>query len=359
MGFLTSRVLMPLVARLGSRTIIGIGGTLFVLNMLIPDPLPLVDEFLILAGTILLSRMARTGDGWCNRADGCDRGATCGSAEARRQGIDAALQQELRQLGTVTHARTQLRGPVSNSSVTHNNPRERRVDMPGIMFQDVVCSRAQSNRKWYTLPLSFLVHTSVLAVLIVVPLVATDVLPRPRAIMEFVTPYVPVVPTPPPPSRPEAPPLAAGSTAGAPVVAPDTIGVESGVIFSPATSRQEASTESSAGLTWARSPSMCRRPLRPRCSSPAVVGGHIKPPLRIKGAMPAYPDIARMARVQGIVIIEAVIAPDGTVEQARVLRSKPLLDEAALAAVRGWEYTPTLLNGRPTAVIMTVTVNSP
>ena len=61
MGFLTSRVLMPLVARLGSRTIIGIGGTLFVLNMLIPDPLPLVDEFLILAGTILLSRMARTG----------------------------------------------------------------------------------------------------------------------------------------------------------------------------------------------------------------------------------------------------------------------------------------------------------
>ena len=61
MAFLTSRVLMPVLARLGSRTIIGIGGTLFVLNMLIPDPLPLVDEFLILAGTILLSRMANAG----------------------------------------------------------------------------------------------------------------------------------------------------------------------------------------------------------------------------------------------------------------------------------------------------------
>ena len=61
MGFLTSRVLTPLVARLGSRTIIGIGGTLFVLNMLIPDPLPLIDEILILAGTILLSRMAKGG----------------------------------------------------------------------------------------------------------------------------------------------------------------------------------------------------------------------------------------------------------------------------------------------------------
>ena len=63
MGFLTSRVLTPVVARLGSRTIIGIGGTLFLLNMLIPDPLPLVDEFLILAGTILLSRMAQSGTG--------------------------------------------------------------------------------------------------------------------------------------------------------------------------------------------------------------------------------------------------------------------------------------------------------
>lgn len=61
MGFLTSRVLMPVVARLGSRTILGIGGTLFLLNMVIPDPLPLVDEFLLLAGTILLSRMATAG----------------------------------------------------------------------------------------------------------------------------------------------------------------------------------------------------------------------------------------------------------------------------------------------------------
>ena len=70
MGFLTSRVLMPVLTRLGSRTIVGIGGTLFVLNMLIPDPLPLVDEFLILAGTILLSRMAKTGAAGATGATG-------------------------------------------------------------------------------------------------------------------------------------------------------------------------------------------------------------------------------------------------------------------------------------------------
>ena len=61
MGFITTRVITPIVARLGSPTIIGIGGTLFVLNMLIPDPLPLVDEFLILAGTIVLSRLSKSG----------------------------------------------------------------------------------------------------------------------------------------------------------------------------------------------------------------------------------------------------------------------------------------------------------
>ena len=73
--------------------------------------------------------------------------------------------------------------------------------------------------------------------------------------------------------------------------------------------------------------------------------------------IPVYPDVAQSARVQGIVIIEAIIGPDGKVRDAKVLRSVPLLDDAALNAVRRWEYTPTLLNGVPVAVIMTVTVN--
>ena len=61
MGLLVRRILAPVLARVGSRTIATIGGTLFVLNMIIPDPVPLVDEFLILAATILLSRWAGTG----------------------------------------------------------------------------------------------------------------------------------------------------------------------------------------------------------------------------------------------------------------------------------------------------------
>jgi len=86
------------------------------------------------------------------------------------------------------------------------------------------------------------------------------------------------------------------------------------------------------------------------------VGGNIKPPQQIKRVNPTYPAIAQSARVQGVVIIEATIGQSGKVTDARVLRSIPLLDQAALDAVRQWEYSPTLLNGVPVAVIMTVTV---
>jgi protein TonB len=58
-----------------------------------------------------------------------------------------------------------------------------------------------------------------------------------------------------------------------------------------------------------------------------------------------------------MVILEAVISPSGSVEDVRVLRGIPLLDDAAADAVRQWRYTPTLLNGVPVAVVMTVTVN--
>ncbi|MND07525.1 Gram-negative bacterial tonB protein [compost metagenome] len=60
--------------------------------------------------------------------------------------------------------------------------------------------------------------------------------------------------------------------------------------------------------------------------------------------------------MQGVVIIEATISTTGTVTDVRVLRSIPLLDQAAIDAVRQWQYSPTLLNGVPVPVIMTVTV---
>jgi protein TonB len=227
--------------------------------------------------------------------------------------------------------------------------------MPRIMFQDVVSPRARSNRKWHTLPLSFLVHTFVLAVLIVVPSIATDVLPKPRALLQFETPFVPVVSAPPPVRR-AAPLPASQRTAGTPVIAPDTIGAEPGIVFQSADVDTSGIDSLFGGIDVGQIP-VDAPPQSPiTAPDPIPVGGNIKPPARTKYVMPEYPDIARAARVQGVVIIEAIIGTDGKVELARVLRSNPLLEQAALAAVRAWEYTPTLLNGRPTPVIMTVTV---
>jgi protein TonB len=98
-------------------------------------------------------------------------------------------------------------------------------------------------------------------------------------------------------------------------------------------------------------------PPPPPPQAPVRVGGQIKPPNKIKDARPVYPAIAQSARVSGVVIIEATIGTDGRVKDAKVLRSIPLLDQAALDAVKQWQYSPTLLNGVPVSVIMTVTVN--
>jgi protein TonB len=80
-------------------------------------------------------------------------------------------------------------------------------------------------------------------------------------------------------------------------------------------------------------------------------------PRKLKDVRPEYPAIAKQARVSGIVIAEITIDAEGRVSDARVIRSIPLLDQAALDAVRQWEFTPTLLNGAPVPIIMTVTVN--
>ena len=87
------------------------------------------------------------------------------------------------------------------------------------------------------------------------------------------------------------------------------------------------------------------------------VGGKIRPPTKVKDVKPVYPDAARSGRVQGMVIVEATIGANGKVIDAKVLRSVPMLDQAALDAVKQWEFTPTLLNGKPVPVVMTVTIN--
>jgi TonB family protein len=92
-------------------------------------------------------------------------------------------------------------------------------------------------------------------------------------------------------------------------------------------------------------------------TAPVRVGGNVRAPRPIAHADPVYPQSALAARIQGVVIIQATIGPDGLVDEAQILRSLPELDQAALDAVSQWQYEPVLLNGVAVPVIMTVTVN--
>jgi len=89
---------------------------------------------------------------------------------------------------------------------------------------------------------------------------------------------------------------------------------------------------------------------------PIRLTGAVRPPVLLRKVTPDYPEIARISRREGKVILEIVVGRDGEVEGVTILRSDPLFDEAAAEAVRRWEYEPALQSGRPVKVLMTVVV---
>ena len=87
---------------------------------------------------------------------------------------------------------------------------------------------------------------------------------------------------------------------------------------------------------------------------PLAVGGAVRAPVKIQDVRPVYPELARQTKAQGMVEVEIIVGPDGDVAQARVTKSIPLLDRAALDAVRRWKYAPTIVNGVPVPVKLSV-----
>jgi periplasmic protein TonB len=197
---------------------------------------------------------------------------------------------------------------------------------------------------------------------IIIPLMATDVLPTPPSMMAFVgAPPTPPPPPPPPPSAAPPPktPTPVANPNAAPIEAPKqiipetpSVGVSEGV---PGGVEGGVPGGVMGGVVGGLPEAPPPPPPPPQ--APVRVGGAIKQPTKLKNVPPVYPPIAQSARVQGVVIIEATIGADGKVKDAKVLRSIPLLDQAALDAVKQWVFTPTLLNNVPVPVIMTVTVN--
>ena len=99
-------------------------------------------------------------------------------------------------------------------------------------------------------------------------------------------------------------------------------------------------------------------PPPPEPTGPIRVGGDVKPPKKLHAPNPQYTEIARKARIQGVVIIEAIINKTGTVTNVKILKGLPMgLDQAAADAVKRWRFEAATLNGKPVAVIYNLTVN--
>jgi protein TonB len=206
----------------------------------------------------------------------------------------------------------------------------------------------------YTIALSIVVHVIAACAAVIVPLFAADELPAPRTATEFIEVVPPPQPPPPPPARVSATRTVDQPRAdAAPLTVPD--GIEPEVVAPPSTDSApvEGGIISFGDCNCAVAQTI---PPPPPPTPVLRVGGDIRRPQKITDVAPIYPPIARTAHVEGVVILEAVIGEDGAVRDVRILRSIQLLDDAATEAVRQWRFTPTLLDGEPVPVVMTITV---
>lgn len=215
-------------------------------------------------------------------------------------------------------------------------------------------------RRLSALPVSIAVHALVLAAAIAIPLIAPGVLPLVQGSDLSWTPVV-LPPSPPPipapASRPTAPAQAVIASS-VPVEPPKGISQERLIV--PDTPPDPAapalaSVVPGTGVPGGTGVVVPDAP-PPGPATPVLASTLVTPPVKIRDASPEYPELPRLAKREGQVVIEAVIGVTGDVVETRVLKATPLFAEAALAAVRQWKYRPTLINGRPVPVVMTVTV---
>src|SRR5580692_4893114 len=240
------------------------------------------------------------------------------------------------------------------------------------MFEDSLIEsggKLKTNRGWTSI-ISFALEFMIIGVMILVPLIFTEALPRTQLMTFLVAPPPPPPPPPPPAAtvhvvkvvqtdivngelrtptkipkkiemikEDEAPPPSMASTGvvgGVPGGVPG--GSMGGVIGSVLSSTPTVAPKIAA-------------PTRVRVSSGVVSG------LLVKKVNPNYPPLARQARIQGVVLLQAQISKDGRIENLQLISGHPMLAPAAIEAVKQWVYRPYLLNGEPCEVDTQIQVN--
>ncbi len=240
------------------------------------------------------------------------------------------------------------------------------------MFEDVLIessNRKGDHRTGVTLPISIAIHGVVIGIALGASVWFVEDVPEPPIPVTFYA----AAPPPPPPPPPAAPARAAAkvevqktvpvrpSEMVAPTIIPENVpkplaapepeapagGVEGGV---------EGGVPGGVpggvlgGVVGGTGPGTGE-------GEPLRVGGEVKAPVLVNRVEPGYPEAARKARMEGVVILEAIITASGSVEDVKVLKSvNPLLDASAVRAVQQWRYKPATLNGRAVRVYLTVTV---
>jgi periplasmic protein TonB len=239
------------------------------------------------------------------------------------------------------------------------------------MFEDsLVESAGKIKTKGWTKILSLVIQVSLLGVMVLIPLIYTEALPKQAMTTFLVAPPPPPPPPPPPAATPvkvikvqsdldqgalrtptkipdkikmikeeEAPPQAAAGVVGG--VAGGVPGGALGGVIGGIVGNAAANVPK---VTAAK-------PVTARISGGVMAGN------KIAGSNPQYPPIAKAARIQGAVVLAATISKNGSIENLRLISGPPMLVQAAMDAVKGWRYKPYLLSGEPTEVETTITVN--
>jgi len=248
------------------------------------------------------------------------------------------------------------------------------LNLVGFLLYLIYSASKTGDWKRATIPIAYIIEMILAGGMIVYPLIYTEALPKAQLMVSLSAPPPP--PPPPPPAAP-APKVVIHKVTmedimKAPTVIPKTVkvikdepeqtpetsvgvvgGVPGGV---PGGSASGVIGGIIGGVMGAAAPPP---PPPPKAAAPKRirVGGSVEQARLIFQPKPEYPPLAKMARIQGTVKLEAIISKDGTIQDLKVLSGHPLLVKSALDAVQRWRYQPTLLNGDPVEVVTEIDVN--
>lgn len=238
------------------------------------------------------------------------------------------------------------------------------------MFDDLVESsvvRKKTHKSW-AIVVSTIVQACVLVVLILIPLIYTQALPKAMLTTLLIAPPPPPPPPPPPAEAPKVIKPVARLIQQGKLMQPRAIPKQVAV-FKEAELPPEAPVGGGgvlggldggllgglgAGPAVAAPPPP---PPAPKQTQRIKLGGQVVAAKLVAQPQPIYPPLARQARIQGNVVLHAIIDKDGRVGELQVISGHPLLVQAALEAVKNWRYQPTQLNGDPVEVDTTITVS--